>query len=83
MRFWCPFRFVRDTQDRPPRFKIFVRSGFNGYELASVRQIPCLANEITAGFGSTTALSLAIKEQYCITPSKMRARRRVDLLKFA
>lgn len=37
---------------------------------------------VATGFGSVDTLSKAVKEEYGITPSKMRARKRVELLKF-
>jgi transcriptional regulator GlxA family with amidase domain len=45
--------------------------------------LPLIDIAIATGFGSTGTLSQAIKDEYGITPSKMRVRREVDLLKFA
>jgi transcriptional regulator GlxA family with amidase domain len=44
--------------------------------------IPIIDVAVATGFGSVDTLAKAIKEEYGVTPSKMRARQKVELLKF-
>ena len=37
---------------------------------------------VATGFGSVNSLSKAIKDEYGVTPSKMRERKSVELLRF-
>jgi len=44
--------------------------------------MPLIDIAVATGFGSVNTLSKAVKDEYGVTPSKMRARRKIKLLTF-
>ena len=42
--------------------------------------MPMLEIAVATGFGSSDTLARAVREEYGVTPSKMRARKKINLL---
>ncbi len=73
------FRKVFD--DTPAKFYKRLRTK-RARTMIEETLMPMVEIAVATGFGSCDTLSKAVKDEYGITPSKMRARKKISLLKF-
>lgn len=73
------FRNVFD--DSPARFYKRLRAK-RARAMIEETLMPMVEIAVATGFGSSNTLSKAVKDEYGVTPSKMRARRKINLLTF-
>lgn len=73
------FRKVFD--DSPARFYKKLRAK-RARTMIEETLMPMVEIAVATGFGSVNTLAKAVKDEYGMTPSKMRARRRINLLAF-
>ncbi|MEM9583135.1 MAG: helix-turn-helix domain-containing protein [Pseudomonadota bacterium] len=73
------FRKVFD--DTPAKFYKRLRTK-RARTMIEETLMPMVEVAVATGFGSSDTLSKAVKDEYGVTPSKMRARKKISLLKF-
>ena len=73
--------FRKVFNDSPARFYKKLRAK-RARNMIEDTLLPMVDIAVATGFGSVNTLSKAVKDEYGITPSKMRSRRRIKLLAF-
>jgi len=73
------FRKVLD--DTPAKFYKRLRTK-RARTMIEETLLPMVDIAVATGFGSCDTLSKAVKDEYGLTPSKMRARKKIALLSF-
>jgi transcriptional regulator GlxA family with amidase domain len=73
--------FKAALKDTPAKFYKRLRAK-RARAMIEETLLPLVDVAVATGFGSNNTLSKAIKDEYGLTPSKMRARKRVNLLSF-
>ena len=73
--------FKASLNETPARFYKRLRAK-RARVMVEETLLPLIEIAVATGFGSVNSLSKAIKDEYGVTPSKMRERKSVELLRF-